>query len=160
MIGMANENALVLINAMMKTSIEKNDMAKYLSLARIGRETSRLIGDAEAGDIFEQELSGYGDEIPVHRNINGTPIGLPIREIVWRIALNNNNMNAVTSINGRMYRLKTLNQILLNFESYMWSFIGKALSDMAIDSNAFPALNVDMSGIPAEIAKMLEEFSE
>lgn len=147
-------NLNTLLNNMIKVSVNKTTMSKYLDLARMGKEAAKIADDKKAKRIFNSELIGYRGDVPNYRKFGKRKVTTSIGNMIHIFEKNSNNMNATTMIGGKRYRLKTLKSILVNgFESYVWAFIGNIMKEYEESEESLP--QIDMSGLPDEVAELL-----
>lgn len=158
-----SENALVLITPMIKVSIQKQDLSKFLDLTRITHQMASLSRDEDMMEFLSKELNGYKkkDKVPDFRILKNKKIRKSIDEIIYYFEKNDDNVNAIIYVDGVPIRLRQFKYLLIRLESLLWEYVGHLLSQASTTTEfEIPKINLDdlaKANLPPEAFKVLAE---
>ena len=146
------------INLFLNISIKKGDLSKYVDEVRLALNIAKIIDDKKMSKLLEKELKGYNgfDNVPHYRVIKNTQIRSSITELVRIIIKNENDLNASVRINGKMFRLRDINLILLmGFETYTINYIGSLIAELTKEAPLEDVMpGIDLSKLPENLKEM------
>jgi hypothetical protein len=161
---MANEVSNTLLTPLIRVSISKQDISKYLDMIRMIRQMALSTDDQETLKMCDGELLGYKNakDVPEWRKFkrNGLVLRKSLNEISYLFERFKYNDDEIVFIDGKPIRLRQLKYMMYEMETHLWNFIGTTIASMS-QGGGFEAPKIDLSGLanlPPEIQDIMKDL--